>query len=298
MEASVQKSNISLKNIEINFEKKKLNCTIQIIKEFLVISINGSFKFEGNIHLSEIKNQIIPFSDYNINDIFNEIDLLNKDNFTIIKENCKHKLKIKFIILGNERDLIINLDENININLSKKELVNHISQLKEIIKNKDEKIRKLEDKLKKYIKKENDNCNKKTKTNIFNNNFDIKLKKYPILKLNYQMKQVRCLLLLKDGRIASGNWDYSIVIYNKITYKPDLIIKEHKGYISCLIELSSGILASCSLDNTIKLFNINGNNYNILQTLNYHTNDVYKIIELKNKQIASCSYDKSIIFYS
>ena len=64
-----------------------------------------------------------------------------------------------------------------------------------------------------------------------------------------------------------------------------------------LLKLSSGILASCSYDKTIKLFNINNNNYNILQTLNLHTNYVYEIIELKNKKLVSCSEDKSIIFY-
>ena len=61
--------------------------------------------------------------------------------------------------------------------------------------------------------------------------------------------------------------------------------------------MSSGIIASCSNDKTIKLFNIKGNNYNILQTLNYHTDSIYKIIELKNKYLLSCSEDKSIIFY-
>ena len=38
-------------------------------------------------------------------------------------------------------------------------------------------------------------------------------------------------------------------------------------------------------------------NYEILQTLNYHSNYVYKIIELKNKNLVSCSHDSSIIFY-
>jgi hypothetical protein len=37
--------------------------------------------------------------------------------------------------------------------------------------------------------------------------------------------------------------------------------------------------------------------YEILQTLNYHNNYVYKIIELKNKNLVSCSYDSSVIFY-
>ena len=54
---------------------------------------------------------------------------------------------------------------------------------------------------------------------------------------------------------------------------------------------------SASSDKTIKLFNINGNSYNVLQTLVYHTSSVYKIIELKDKKLVSCSEDKSIIFY-
>ena len=57
------------------------------------------------------------------------------------------------------------------------------------------------------------------------------------------------------------------------------------------------MLSSCSGDNTIKLFNINGNNYNLVQTLSYHTSSVSKIIEIKNKQLISCSYDKSFIVY-
>ena len=37
--------------------------------------------------------------------------------------------------------------------------------------------------------------------------------------------------------------------------------------------------------------------YELLQTLNYHNNYVWKIIELKNKNLVSCSEDSSIIFY-
>ena len=34
-----------------------------------------------------------------------------------------------------------------------------------------------------------------------------------------------------------------------------------------------------------------------MQTLTTHTNSVYKLIELKNKKLVSCSADSSIIFY-
>ena len=57
-------------------------------------------------------------------------------------------------------------------------------------------------------------------------------------------------------------------------------------------------MVSCSYDDTIKLFNIKENKYELLQALNYHTYYVYKIIELKNKNLASCSNNSSIIIYT
>ena len=58
------------------------------------------------------------------------------------------------------------------------------------------------------------------------------------------------------------------------------------------------MLASCSNDKSIKIFNIKYNNYQLLQTLNYHNDSVYKIIELNNKKLISCSIDSSFIIYS
>ena len=85
--------------------------------------------------------------------------------------------------------------------------------------------------------------------------------------------------MLKDGRFVTGSDDHSIIIYNNKTFKPDLTIKEHSGYVYCIIQLRSGILASGSADKTIKLYEINGNEYKVIQTLTYHTNSVYKIKE-------------------
>ena len=121
--------------------------------------------------------------------------------------------------------------------------------------------------------------------------------KNPIHILTNHKNDIYCLCVLNDGRLVSGSSDKSIIIYNKKTYQPDLIIKEHSNFILYLTQLSSGILASCSADDTIKLFNIKGMKYEILQTLNYHSHYVMKIIELKNKNIISCSLDSSIIFY-
>ena len=73
---------------------------------------------------------------------------------------------------------------------------------------------------------------------------------------------------MNNGRLVSGSDDHSIIIYNKEAYKPDLIIKEHNALVNFITQLISGIFASCSNDNTIKLFNIKGNEYEDLQILN------------------------------
>ena len=65
--------------------------------------------------------------------------------------------------------------------------------------------------------------------------------KNPIYKLTNHTNYVICLCLLNDGRLVSGSCDKSIIIYDKNTYQPDLVIKEHNSYVNCIIQLSSGI---------------------------------------------------------
>ena len=127
------------------------------------------------------------------------------------------------------------------------------------------------------------------------NDFEIQLKE-PIYKLINHTDYVLRLALMKDGRLVSGSGRL-ITIYNKESYKSDLIIKEHQDRVLSVIQLRTGILASSSDDKTIKLFKINGINYEIIQTLNYHTDSVRKVIEIENKTLVSCSKDTSIIFY-
>jgi len=293
MENKVMTPNLNIKTFEIKEGENNYKCQIQIIKNFLQVSIylDNKLKYEGNISLQKIQNQIILFSYYNINEIYEEINLLNDDNFKIVKGDNKYEFKIKFIILRRKYELNIELEDDII--LDKNDLIKEISELKEIINNKDNKIKLLEEELKKYktVKEDSENNN-----NNFYNNFNIKLKE-PIHKLQYHTSWILCSIILKDGRFATGSLDKSIIIYNNKTFKSELTIKEHNGYIYCLTQLSSGILASCSGDKTIKLYNIKKNEYQVIQTLNYHTNYVYKIIELNNKKLVSCSEDNSIIFY-
>ena len=70
--------------------------------------------------------------------------------------------------------------------------------------------------------------------------------------LNNHEDSVYCLCVLNIGRLVSDFCRNSITIYNITTYEPDLINKEHKNSINYIIQFSSGILASCSDDKTIK----------------------------------------------
>ena len=252
--------NMKMKTLEINNEGNKYKCQLQIIKNFIVVSlyINNEIKYEGNISLPRIQIQISTFINYNINDIFEEINILNINNFKLIKIDNKYKLKIEFIILRKINELYIELEEY-NI-LNKDDILKEIIQLKEIIKNKDNEIKLLKNELNQY----------KIIDNNIDNNFNIKLKE-PIHKFNYHTSYINCGIVLKDGRFATGSNDKSIIIYNNKTFKPDLVIKEHSSEVRCLTQLSSDILVSCSSDKTIKLYEIKGNEYKIIQTLNYHT---------------------------
>ena len=118
-----------------------------------------------------------------------------------------------------------------------------------------------------------------------------------ITSLSVHTEVVFCLTLLYDGRLVSGSYDCSIIIYNKETYQTNIIIKEHKDAVRNLIQLKNKILASCSLDKTIKLFNIKETQYEIIQTIDLHSDWVMKILELSNNYFVSGSKDKKIIFY-
>ena len=102
MEKSKLIHNILIKSINLENEGNKYICKIQIINDLINISLyinNNILKYEGNIALNKIQNQIYTFNDYNINEIFEEINILNNNNFILVKENDnKYKLKIEFIV--------------------------------------------------------------------------------------------------------------------------------------------------------------------------------------------------------
>ena len=96
---------INIKTVEINEGEYKYRCQIQTIKNFLQVSLfsGNILKHQGTIHLSKIQNQIYALADYTINEIFEEINLLNIDKFSLTKDGNKYKLKIEFVILRRKK---------------------------------------------------------------------------------------------------------------------------------------------------------------------------------------------------
>ena len=303
-----------IKEFDINEGNTKYKCQLQIINDFIQVTLYSMnvLKYKGNIHLSQIEYHLGIYN-YTIDEIFDEINRLNKSNYKIIKAMNRFQLKIKFILFGKKKYIYIDLN-NYNNNLKENDLINAITELKEKLKNKDDKIKFLEEELNKYKPVNQINISNKKKSynqineqpynqiyeqqyeNVYDN-FDISFKE-PLKTLNYHTNWVSDSTVLKDGRFVTCSFDGSIIIYNNRTFRPELIIKEHNDKVNNVIQLSSGILASCSFDKTIKLYEILKNDYRNIQTLKNHASEVYKIKELKNKKLVSGSADNTIIIYN
>ena len=149
------------------------------------------------------------------------------------------------------------------------------------------------------------------KFQIFNNDIlhllELIIKNYSSNTINYYL---RCNIGIADSiniyQYKKKNTVFDIIeYYNEYTlikvdssnFNNTITINKHKGIISSLILLSDGRLASCSFDNTIKIYNRN-NYYNCDLTLKGHTWNVPSICQLENNKLVSCSYDRSIKIWS
>ena len=283
-------SNLGIKEVELRDGENKLKCEIQIIGKFFQASIydsDNTLLHQGDIHVNRIRAQIYAFTDVRIGEIFDEINKLENDKFNLLKE--QKKLQIEFTILDRKKYITICLNDDISNN----DYIRTIKELKEQIKDKNNRIKIYEEIFSKQKKIKGLKGLKGILGDSANSIF-----KNPKHVLQYHTEPIFCTAVLKDGRIATGSKDKEIIVFNNKTFKPDLTIKEHNGVVVNMIELSTGYLASCSEDKTIKIYDIGLKTYKVIQTLKDHTGWVSKIIELKNKQLVSCSKDKTLIFYN
>ena len=283
-------SNLGIKEVELRDGENKLKCEIQIIGKFFQVSIydsDNTLLHQGDIHVNRIRAQIYAFTDVRIGEIFDEINKLENDKFNLLKE--QKKLQIEFTILDRKKYITICLNDDISNN----DYIRTIKELKEQIKDKNNRIKIYEEIFSKQKKIKGLKGLKGILGDSANSIF-----KNPKHVLQYHTEPIFCSAVLKDGRIATGSKDKEIIVFNNKTFKPDLTIKEHNGVVVNMIELSTGYLASCSEDKTIKIYDVGLKTYKVIQTLKDHTGWVSKIIELNNKQLVSCSKDKTLIFYN
>ena len=283
-------SNLGIKEVELRDGENKLKCEIQIIGKFFQASIydsDNTLLHQGDIHVNRIRAQIYAFTDVRIGEIFDEINKLENDKFNLLKE--QKKLQIEFTILDRKKYITICLNDDISNN----DYIRTIKELKEQIKDKNNRIKIYEEIFSKHKKIKGLKGLKGILGDSANSIF-----KNPKHVLQYHTEPIFCSAVLKDGRIATGSKDKEIIVFNNKTFKPDLTIKEHNGVVVNMIELSTGYLASCSEDKTIKIYDVGLKTYKVIQTLKDHTGWVSKIIELNNKQLVSCSKDKTLIFYN
>ena len=79
--------------------------------------------------------------------------------------------------------------------------------------------------------------------------------------------------------------------------KPFKTVKAHQISIISISLLKDGRLASCSIDNTINILNMN-NNFHCDMTLIGHKKPVYFVIQLDSGDLVSCSSDCSLKIWS
>ena len=113
--------------------------------------------------------------------------------------------------------------------------------------------------------------------------------------LNCNKGWISCLKTLDDGRLAAGDLNSNLIIYNKETFNPDIIIQNNLSNLYNFTQLKNKNIA-CSFysNNTLKIIKIKNNNYEDIQIIkNAHNNNINKIIELKNENLITFSGDCS-----
>lgn len=111
---------------------------------------------------------------------------------------------------------------------------------------------------------------------------------------------VYCLALLKDGNLASGSLDNTIIIWNQKAGKLEKTLKGHTDFVKCLCVLPSAKLASGSGDKTIIIWNTdNGEQLEVMNGATArHKFDVCCLAFLpESGWLASGSADKTIKYW-
>ena len=100
---------------------------------------------------------------------------------------------------------------------------------------------------------------------------------------------------MMEDQLAGDEYS-NLIIYNKKTINTDIIIQNNLSYLLTFTQLKNkNIACSFSSDSTLKIIKIKNNNeYEDIQIIkNAHNDWITKIIELKNENLITFSYDCS-----
>jgi WD40 repeat protein len=112
------------------------------------------------------------------------------------------------------------------------------------------------------------------------------------ITLTGHTNSVYALVVLKNGDLASGGDDKSILIWDASTYQKKANLTGHTGLVWCLAVLSNGDLVSGSSDFSIIIWDTL--RQTLKRTLSSHASAVTRLAVLNNGYLASASLDSTI----
>ena len=113
---------------------------------------------------------------------------------------------------------------------------------------------------------------------------------------------ISCVLALKNSNFILGLSNGDLNIYkqeNKKLFNRILKISEHKSGINSLCELQNNIILTASSDHYLKRIRLLNNNtgHKVECILNFCNSAIYKAIQLKTRNILSCSLNENLILW-
>ena len=205
-------------------------------------------------------------------EVISEIDKLKKLN----------ELEMKFFKILVNTFKYEEIQNNLNYNV-----IQNLKNFEEIFElNKIQMYEKIYKEGKKYISFLKNLRLSTAHTNLLQHNFKT---------LNNHTNAIYHLSKLKDGRLISGSGDYTLNIYKKDTFELQLSIKEHSSQINYFTQLNNDKIITCSDDSSMNIIKLIGEDkYNLEQKLTGHTGYLWHVIELRENELISISYDKTM----
>ena len=251
---NINKPNIMKIIFTITYLKKTDTVSFDLNKKIIPKVEVVSFKGDGKI--STIDKQIKKIA-------LNHIDL-NK--------------KVAKIITVNEKIMKKYDDSNKKID----EIENNLQILSQNIEN-------LSNIIKDYKPEQNENEIKEFKNEITYNNLQkFKIEEYTEEKSITSKNYNYTFIQLKNGLILIGYKSGLIKVYEPLSYSLLIEVSVHKKNINNIIELSSGFIASCSLDKSFVITKLNYDNksYEEIQRIGRNS-AVYKLMEINGLYLLS-----------